>query len=101
MIELNIPRCRELLALYHQSFKIYRGSYDPKALSIPNLASQLELALAEIEALKDALRDCRSGLGYIRHTYGNLYGVGFDRALGKADAALHETENDQTIDTPL
>lgn len=42
----------------------------------------------EVKALRDALRDCAGGLRYIRQSYGELYGVGFDRALGKADALL-------------
>jgi hypothetical protein len=43
---------------------------------------------AKLKQLVDALSDMRSGWIYIRQTYGDLYGVGWDRALEKADAAL-------------
>jgi len=38
--------------------------------------------------LEDALLDARSGLLYIRESYPNLYGVGFDRVEEKAKRAL-------------
>ncbi len=41
-------------------------------------------------ALLVALRDCRAGLQYVRDNYGDLYGVGFDRALKAADEAIEE-----------
>lgn len=45
----------------------------------------LEGRIAELEA---ALRDCSAGLAYIREHHGDLYGVGFERALGAANKAL-------------
>ena len=56
--------------------------------TLPELRESLQWALGEIERLRDALLDCASGLKYIRQQHGELYGVGFDRALGKADAIL-------------
>ena len=48
-------------------------------------ADALEAALAEaVEAMKDAC----SALDYIRHHYGDLHGVGFDRVRDKHDATL-------------
>lgn len=38
--------------------------------------------------LFEALEDCESGLQYILGRYGELEGVGFDRAISKARAAL-------------
>ena len=38
--------------------------------------------------LIEALRDMNNGWKYIRSTHGDLYGVGWDRAQNKADAAL-------------
>lgn len=38
--------------------------------------------------LREALRDMLAGWRYIRETYGDLYGVGWDRAEDKARAAL-------------
>lgn len=38
--------------------------------------------------LVDALEDMLSGWRYIRHVHGDLYGVGWDRAQQKAEAAL-------------
>ena len=42
----------------------------------------------EVKTLQEALIDMRSGWKYIRETHGDLYGVGWDRAQNKADAAL-------------
>lgn len=47
-----------------------------------------QVLAAEVRELRDALSDCAGGLRYIRETHGELYGVGFDRALGKANARL-------------
>ena len=38
--------------------------------------------------LVEALRDMNEGWKYIRQVHGDLYGVGWDRAQDKADAAL-------------
>ena len=43
---------------------------------------------ANVKTLREALIDMRSGWKYIRETHGDLYGVGWDRAQNKADAAL-------------
>jgi hypothetical protein len=45
-------------------------------------------AADRIEELENALLDARSGMNYIRDTYGDLYGVGFDRVEDKAAKAL-------------
>ncbi len=42
----------------------------------------------EISRLRAALSDMLSGWRYIRQSHGDLYGVGWDRAQGKAEAAL-------------
>lgn len=42
------------------------------------------------ELLERTLKDARSGLRYIRETYGELYGVGFDRVEENAKRALEE-----------
>ena len=47
---------------------------------------------AEVKTLREALIDMRSGWKYIRETHGDLYGVGWDRAQNKADAALAARE---------
>ncbi len=39
-----------------------------------------------------ALKDMHSGWKYIRETYGDLYGVGWDRAQDKAEAAIAKAE---------
>ena len=43
---------------------------------------------AEVKTLREALIYMRSGWRYIRAFHGDLYGVGWDRAQDKADAAL-------------
>lgn len=50
--------------------------------------ADLAAAGKRILELEDALQDMLSGWRYIRETYGDLYGVGWDRAQSKAEAAL-------------
>lgn len=42
--------------------------------------------------LLDAVKDLLSGWTYIRSSYGDLYGVGWDRAQEKAELALKEVQ---------
>jgi hypothetical protein len=46
--------------------------------------------LEDVQSLIDALKDCEGGLKYIREVHGELYGVGFDRALNAAREALEK-----------
>lgn len=46
------------------------------------------LHISAYDDLLMALKDCRSGLVYIRERHGELYGVDFDRAINAADAAI-------------
>jgi len=52
---------------------------------------KLAEAQASNERLMDACHDLLSGWKYIRETYGDLYGVGWDRAQSKAEQALSES----------
>ena len=45
-------------------------------------------AAAEVERLREALTDMLTGWRYIRETYGDLAGIGWDRAESKAQEAL-------------
>lgn len=56
------------------------------------LRAEIERLRAELAEALEAVRDCASALRYIAETYGKLYGVGWDRALAKADAAMAELE---------
>ena len=58
---------------------------------------QLEAAQRRNGELEDAVRDLRSGLIYIRETYGELYGVGFERAINKADQALSQQPKQTSV----
>lgn len=58
---------------------------------------QLAAALAACKLKNEALSDMRSGWIYIRGTYGDLYGVGWDRAENKADAALAIQPDDSAL----
>lgn len=51
-------------------------------------ARAIEAAAAPNAGLVEALRDMLSGWRYIRASHGDLYGVGWDRAQSKAEAAL-------------
>ena len=74
---------------YWMLHELWRRLPPCEALRVVGAAMQeLGAKDAQIEALKDALSDCASGLRYIRQGHGDLYGVGWDRALGKADACL-------------
>ena len=55
------------------------------------LTEWLELS-SECGALKAALKDCLSALKYIRYAHGDLYGVGWDRAIGNAEKCLGEKD---------
>lgn len=48
-----------------------------------------------IGELVEALSDMNAGWKYIRSFHGDLYGVGWDRAQGKADAALSKAKEHQ------
>ena len=67
----------------------------PPSSDVTTLRCELSLAydlLARermfVKELAEALRDMNAGWKYIRSTHGDLYGVGWDRAQDKADAAL-------------
>jgi len=47
---------------------------------------------AVMQQALDALKDCTSGWRYIRHSHGDLYGVGWDRAEGKGSLAITALE---------
>jgi len=44
-----------------------------------------------ISTLEDKLRDATSALAYIHHSYGELYGVGWDRVLPDRDKTILPT----------
>lgn len=51
-------------------------------------AEEVDRLRAEVERLRGALTDMLSGWRYIRETYGDLAGIGWDRAEQKARNAL-------------
>ena len=53
---------------------------------------EIERLTAEVEPLREALADMLAGWRYIRQNHGDLYGVGWDRAQQKAEAALKALE---------
>ena len=50
--------------------------------------------IASAPALYEALEDMLSGWKYIRKYHGDLYGVGWDRAQDKAEAALAQARGE-------
>lgn len=79
-------------------------SYDPDCYEHGDAARAREAAQAvqedELARLKEvnellarAVEDLLNGWKYIRSTHGDLYGVGWDRAQDKADAALTAYRN--------
>ena len=50
--------------------------------------AEIEKLRAEIERLREAMTDMLGGWRYIRETYGDLAGVGWDRVEQKARKAL-------------
>ena len=55
---------------------------------IQSLRTQLAELQKVVDIQKKALEDMLSGWRYIRQSHGDLYGVGWDRAQDKAEAAL-------------
>lgn len=53
---------------------------------------------ALVAELVEALRDMLSGWRYIRESHGDLYGVGWDRAQNKAEAALEKAAKSNPAD---
>lgn len=53
---------------------------------------------ALVAELVEALRDMLSGWRYIRQSHGDLYGVGWDRAQNKAEAALEKAAESEPAD---
>lgn len=51
--------------------------------------------IAAAPELLEALRDMLAGWKYIRSMHGDLYGVGWDRAQGKAEAAWAKATGEQ------
>lgn len=52
------------------------------------LLEQRDSLLAQRDALLEAAQDMLSGWKYIRQNHGDLYGVGWDRAQSKVEAAI-------------
>ena len=55
---------------------------------IESQRDQIDALRAVNAELVEALTDMNNGWKYIRNSHGDLYGVGWDRAQDKADAAL-------------
>jgi len=68
-----------------------------KSPALVEARQQLVAALAACKLKDEALSDMRSGWRYIRETYGDLYGVGWERAENKADAALAIQPDDAAL----
>ena len=51
-------------------------------------SSAVQEIVQQNKDMLEALKDMRNGWRYIRETYGDLYGVGWDRAEDKANAAI-------------
>lgn len=63
-------------------------------VALRNHAASIITALqAERDALRAALKDMHGGWQYIRYSYGDLCGVGWDRCDASARAALGEPSN--------
>jgi hypothetical protein len=61
------------------------------------LVSQIKKQYSEpaktlTDEVKDALMDALSGWKYIRHSHGDLYGVGWDRVEEKLEAILRKAQ---------
>lgn len=55
-------------------------------------AAAVGIVMQQRADLLEALKDMRNGWRYIRETHGDLYGVGWDRAEDKANAAITRAE---------
>ena len=64
------------------------SDYDRLAIEAEALRVENRLLMRELAEMRAALADMLSGWRYIRESHGDLYGVGWDRAQGKAENAL-------------
>lgn len=64
------------------------GEHDDDQVGTEADAKFIVRACNSHDQLVEALRDILSGWRYIRESHGDLYGVGWDRAQSKAEAAL-------------
>lgn len=64
------------------------SQYARAAAELRRQHSRIEADEALMPILLDALEDITNGWKYIRRMHGDLYGVGWDRAQDKADAAI-------------
>jgi hypothetical protein len=68
--------------------RLFMDPTRPKSEAEHWAVREIEKHKAEVERLRWALSDMLSGWRYIRETYGDLTGIGWDRAEQKARNAL-------------
>jgi hypothetical protein len=56
----------------------------------PEILRRFAALEAERDGLRDYAKDANSGFRYIEHSYGQLYGVGWDRLFSKFNALTTE-----------
>ena len=82
--------------------------YEKSAKTLTDRIAELEKQISELkyekssgvydltktltDDVKDALMDALSGWKYIRHSHGDLYGVGWDRVQDKLEAILRKAQ---------
>ena len=82
---------RDALNQQVQNLTYSNNHYRETAETWRSAAVERDALKARVEALEDALRDCDGALSYIKSSHGELYGVGWDRAQGKAEKVLCST----------
>lgn len=86
-----VPRTRPFQMTISVESVNPRG-YIARCIDAGTLGTPNAHLIAAAPDLLDALRDMLSGWKYIRDVHGDLYGVGWDRAQGKAEAALAKAQ---------
>ncbi len=88
-----IPRAEEVDRLREEN-KLLRAEIERLRATNKQLVEGIDTITRrkqeEIERLREALKDMLNGWRYIRETYGDFYGVGWDRAEQKALYALED-----------
>lgn len=91
-LQRQLAEAREALDIERECSTEYQNNLVNESFVRAEYEETIAAQREEIKALRDALSDMLSGWKYIREVHGDLYGVGWDCAQSKAEAAIASAE---------